>query len=124
MDSILLSVKKMLGIEPDCTDFDIDIIININSVLMFLNQIGIGPQNGFFISDEGDEWADIVGDRIDIDAVKTYVYLKVKLLFDPPTSNYVIEAIERQTKEIEWRLNTQMEMGTYQENEEVDEDDE
>lgn len=109
MNSILNSIKKMLGIHEDDTNFDQDIIININSVLMFINQLGIGPETGFTISDHSTIWSDLIGDRNDIEAVKTYVYLKVRLLFDPPQSSFVLDSIERQIAQIEWRLNIQVE---------------
>jgi hypothetical protein len=83
MDSILISIKKMLGIEDEYTHFDFDIIININSVLMTLNQLGVGPVVCFSITGKDELWTDFLGDSIDLDAVKTYVYLKVRLLFDP-----------------------------------------
>lgn len=109
MDSILVSVKKMLGIVEEDINFDQDIIININSVIMFLNQLGIGPETGFYIADDTKTWSDLIGDRIDLEAVKTYVYLKVRLLFDPPSSAFVLESIDRQIAQLEWRLNVQAE---------------
>jgi len=109
MDSILTSVKKMLGIEPEYTHFDPDIILNVNSVLLSLNQIGVGPNTGFSITGSDEKWTDLLGTRIDLEAVKTLIYLKVRLLFDPPTSSFVLEAMERQITEFEWRLNVQIE---------------
>lgn len=109
MTSILTSIKKMLGISEEDTNFDQDIIININSVLMFINQLGIGPESGFTISDSTSTWQDLIGERLDLEAIKTYVYLKVRLLFDPPQSAFVLESIERQIAQIEWRLNVQVE---------------
>jgi len=109
MDSILTSVKKMLGIEPEYTHFDPDVILNINSVLLSLNQIGVGPNTGFSITGSDEKWTDLLGTRIDLEAVKTLIYLKVRLLFDPPTSSFVLEAMERQITEFEWRLNVQIE---------------
>lgn len=99
----------MLGIEAEDTHFDLDIILNINSVLMLLSQIGIGPSGGIFISSNADVWSDLLGERTDLEAVKTYIYLKVKLLFDPPTSSFVLDSIERQITQFEWRLNVQSE---------------
>lgn len=107
MESILISVKKALGIEQDYTHFDPDIILHINSVLLTLNQIGIGPTTGFIITGNDESWVDLIGERKDIEAVKTLIYLKVRLLFDPPTSSFVLEAMERQITEFEWRLNVQ-----------------
>ena len=105
MDSILTSVKKMLGIPEDYEQFDMDIIIHINSVLTILNQLGVGPEEGFAITDKTDEWTDLIGDSTLIELVKSYVYLKVRLIFDPPQSSSIIEAMNRQINEFEWRIN-------------------
>jgi hypothetical protein len=111
VESILNSVKKMLGIESDYTHFDSDIILNINSVLLTANQIGVGPKEGFVISGEDELWTDFLGPRTDLEAVKTLVYLKVRLLFDPPSSAFVLDSMDRQITELEWRINSQMEVG-------------
>lgn len=104
-DSILTSIKKMLGITEECTDFDADLIIHINSVLMILTQIGVGPSEGFFIEDKSDFWEDFLEDDIEkLEAVKTFVYLKVRLIFDPPSSSAVAESFNRTISELEWRL--------------------
>lgn len=115
MDSILTSIKKMLGIEQEYTQFDLDIILNINSVLMTLSQLGVGPETGFAIIGAEETWDDFLGDRTDLESVKSYIYLKVRLLFDPPTSSFVLEAMERQINEFEWRLNVQAEGGVTDE---------
>jgi len=104
MDSILTSIKKLLGPEEDDTHFDPDIVMHINTVLMSLNQIGVGPETGFSISDKTKTWSDYLGTDINFEAVKSYIYLKVRLIFDPPSSTPLIEAIERQINELEWRL--------------------
>lgn len=104
MDSILTSIKKMLGIAEGCTDFDTDLIIHINSILMVLTQLGVGPKEGFTIEDKNDYWDDFVEDIEQLEAVRTYVYLKVRLIFDPPSSSSVIEAFNRTISELEWRL--------------------
>lgn len=110
MESILKSIKKMLGPTEDYDYFDPDIMIHINSVLMILNQLGVGPKNGFFITGADETWADYLGDDIHkIELVKSYIYLKVKLIFDPPTTGVLHEAMERQIQEFEWRLNVQAE---------------
>ena len=108
-DSILTSIKKLLGMTPEYTNFDTDIIIHINSVFMTLHQLGIGPENGFKITDESTFWNEYVEDEDNLEAVKTYVYLKVKLVFDPPTSSAVMEANKQMIQELEWRLNVQAE---------------
>ena len=105
MDSILTSVKKLLGVGEEYTHFDDDIIMHINSVIFILTQIGIGPDEGFVISSKDQTWDDFLQGRINIESVKSYVYLKVRLLFDPPSNSFLVEAIERQISEYEWRLN-------------------
>ena len=105
MDSILISVKKMLGIAAEYTHFDADIIIHINSVFMILNQLGEGPKEGFSISSDVETWDEFTNDNLTIESVKSYMYLKVGLLFDPPTSSNVLEARNRLVSELEWRLN-------------------
>jgi hypothetical protein len=79
---------------------------------MSLTQLGVGPDTGFLITDATQTWVDFLGDRKDLEAVKTFIYLKVRLLFDPPSSAFVLEAMERQIREIEWRLNIQAEPTT------------
>jgi hypothetical protein len=108
MDSILLSIKKLLGIEPEYTQFDQDIMMNINSVLMVLNQLGVGPTAGFTISSDMETWQNLLGDSKNIEAVKIYVYLKTRLLFDPPSNSFLVDAINRQITELEWRINIQV----------------
>lgn len=104
--SILLSVKKLLGISEDYTEFDSDLIIHINSVFMILNQLGVGPENGFTISDENATWDDFLAGNVQqLEAVKTYVYMKVRLMFDPPTNSSLVESMNQQVSELEWRLN-------------------
>lgn len=105
MDSILTSVKKMLGIPEEYEQFDMDIIMHINSVLMILTQLGVGPEEGFTIVDKSCKWADFIGDSTLIELIKSYVYLKVRLIFDPPQSSSIIEAMNRQISEFEWRIN-------------------
>lgn len=104
MESILTSIKKLLGIAEEYTHFDQDIIMHINSALFTLTQLGVGPSAGFSIDDAEDVWNDFV-DVSRVEAVKTYVYLNVRLVFDPPTSSTVIDAMDRRLKELEWRLN-------------------
>lgn len=104
MESILTSVKKMLGITEEYEHFDKDLIMHINSAFMTLTQIGVGPEKGFVIEDELATWTDFIEDSLQLQAVKSYVYLKVKLLFDPPLSSAVIESSNRTIAEFEWRL--------------------
>lgn len=103
-ESILTSIKKLLGIEESDTSFDVDILIHINSTLAFLNQLGIGPDAGIFVSDKSTTWAAILGENKFLVPAKSYVFLKVKLLFDPPLSSAAIESINKLIAEFEWRL--------------------
>lgn len=107
--SILTSIKKMLGMTEDYEPYDPVIIMHINSVLMILNQLGVGPSNGFSISDKTSTWSDFIRDDQKLESVKSYVYLKVKLLFDPPLQSTVMEAMNRMVNELEWRLNVEAE---------------
>lgn len=111
MDSILTSIKKLLGIAEDYTNFDTDIIIHINSVFSILTQLGVGPSEGFSISDANGVWSDFINDSTKIELVKTYIYLKVRLIFDPPQSSSVIDAMNRTISELEWRLNVAVDPG-------------
>lgn len=111
MDSILTSVKKLLGITEDCQDFDIDIMFHINTVFMILYQLGVGPDRPFSISDSSAVWADFIGEAQNIESVKTYVFMKVKTLFDPPQSSSVAEAQSNIISELEWRLNVAVDPG-------------
>lgn len=107
MESILTSIKKVLGIAEDYTQFDPDIIMHINSVFMELTQIGVGPSEGFRIEDEGYLWSDFIPDTdpIRFEGVKSYIGMKVQLMFDPPNNSARIAAMERQIERLEWRLN-------------------
>ena len=108
-ESILTSIKKLLGMTKEYNAFDTDIIMHINSVFMTLSQLGVGPETGFRIKDETATWSMYISDEDNLDAVKTYIYLKVKLVFDPPASSAVMEANKQMIKELEWRLNVQAE---------------
>lgn len=110
MDSILTSIKIMLGITKECTDFDSQIIMHINSVFMILNQLGVGPSDCFRIEDDLAIWSDFIKDEKNLESVKTYMYLKVKLIFDPPLSSAVKDATNQMIKELEWRLNFDTEL--------------
>jgi hypothetical protein len=111
MESILTSVKKLIGIEESYEHFDQDIIIYINSAFANLNQLGVGPTEGFNVESKTETWSDFIGERKDLESIKSYVYLKVRLIFDPPQMGYLVDAIKDQIKEIEWRLNVQVEGG-------------
>lgn len=104
MESILTSIKKMLGIAEEYTHFDADLIMHINSVLSILTQIGVGSSEGFSIKDENDVWEDFITEDSKLELVKSYTYMKVKILFDPPLISSVIESMNRIISELEWRI--------------------
>jgi hypothetical protein len=105
MESILTSIKKLLGITEEYEHFDPDIIMHINTVLVTLNQLGVGPEEGFNITSNAETWYDYLGDNMMIQGnVITFIYLSVKLLFDPPLSSAVLAAQERSIRELEWRI--------------------
>lgn len=112
-DSILNTVKKVLGLDPDYTAFDTDVIMHINSVFSTLHQLGVGPSQAFQIQDETETWFEFLGNETSINSVKTYVYLRVRLIFDPPATSFTIAAMEKQAQELEWRLNVQQEGERY-----------
>ena len=105
--SILTSIKKILGIYESDTSFDIDIMMHINTVFMILRQMGIGPAEGYSVTSSYDTWNDYLSNSSMLESVKTYVALKVRLIFDPPASSAIIEAMNRTINELEWRLNVQ-----------------
>lgn len=104
MESILTSIKKLLGIAEDYTHFDNDIIIHINSVFLILTQLGVGPPEGFVIQDATALWTDFVADDKNLELIKSYTYLKVKIMFDPPLSSAVLDSTNQLIKEYEWRI--------------------
>lgn len=108
-DSILLTEKKMLGIEPDDDSFDEELMVHINGILMTLHQLGIGMDQSFMVTSAQDLWDDLLEDRQDLQAVKTYIYLKLRQQFDPPSNSFVLTSMEKQIAELEWRLNVQAE---------------
>lgn len=103
-ESILISTKKANNVAEECADFDPDIITCINTVLSTLNQLNVGPEKGFTISDSSATWEEFMGSDPRLNFVKTYVHLKVRLLFDPPLQSTVMEAINNAIKELEWRI--------------------
>lgn len=107
--SILGSVKKTLNLQLDYTAFDEDILMHINTVFSTLNQLGVGPSLGFMIENDDATWDQFIGDDPRLNHVKSYVYLRVRLLFDPPTTGYHVQAMKEQIQEFEWRLNAQRE---------------
>lgn len=111
MDSILNSIKKLIGMDPEYTQFDTDLIIYINSMFAILKQVGVGPENGFSISDDSATWNEYLPDYDkNFEFVKTYIQQRVKLVFDPPLTSSVLDAMKETIKELEWRLNIAGEM--------------
>lgn len=108
-DSILNSVKKNLGLTSDYKAFDSDIIMHINSVFGTLHQLGVGPAQGYQITDEGEEWSDYTDNQVLLNPVKSYITLRIRMIFDPPTTSFHLEAIKEQIREFEWRISIQRE---------------
>lgn len=111
--SIFNSIKALLGPDADYDVFDQDILIFINSALATLTQLGIGPDEGFRITGPDETWSDLLGDAKDLDSVKEYIFMKVKMAFDPPTSSFVMSAYQEACKEFEWRLNIAVDPKKY-----------
>jgi hypothetical protein len=104
MESILTSIKKLLGVTEDYEHFDADIIMHINSVLAILTQLGVGPECGFSIKGKEEVWTDFITENSRLEFVKSYVHLKVRLLFDPPLNSSVADSMNRMIDELEWRI--------------------
>lgn len=107
-DSILLSTKKSLGLDPSMTHFDSDIMMCINSALNILTQYGVGPIEGFSIDSEKTTWEEFIGEETRLNMVKSYIYLKTKVMFDPPTVGALVSSYSEQIKELEWRISVQV----------------
>lgn len=107
--SILTNTKKVLGVDEGYTAFDADILMHINSAFSTLNQIGIGPEAGFAIEDAVPTWSAFLGNDLRLNSVKLYVYLRARVIFDPPSTSFVLAALKEQIQELEWRLNVQRE---------------
>lgn len=107
-DSILISIKKLLGITEEYTHFDQDIVMHINSVIFVLSQLGVETADGFAITGSNETWSDLlpnIDQRKTLESIKSYIYLKVRLLFDPPSASAVIESTNKLINELEWRIN-------------------
>lgn len=116
VESILTSIKLLLGITEDYDYFDAQIITHINSVFMILTQLGVGPPEGFIINDKSNTWNEFIQDGKNLELVKSYVHLKVRTLFDPPSSSVVMESTNRMINEFEWRLNAAAESNAQEVN--------
>ena len=104
INSILGSIKQMLGIDQSDTSFDDELIMHTNGALMIMTQLGVGPSGGFMITSDTEEWTDLLGDRTDLNLVFTDTYLRVRLIFDPPQNSFLVAAIEKQIAEYDWRI--------------------
>ena len=113
MNSILTSVKQLLGLSEAYTDYDNDIVLIINAAFMSLTQLGVGPEAGFSITDNKALWTDFLKTSIKLEGVKLYVSLKTRLSFDPPSSSFVLAALENQVKELEFRINILVDNDEY-----------
>ena len=113
-DSILDSTKKALGIDSTITDFDVDLTMHINSVLATLNQLGVGPANGYAIEDSEATWVDFLGEDPTLNNVRSYVYMKVRMMFDPPQTAHLVASMNEQINQLEWRLNVRREGTQWQ----------
>ena len=103
-DSVLLSIKQMLGISPEDTSFDVNVIMSINTALTILMDLGLTEVEDQIVTSDDVTWDELLGERTDIEYVKTYIYQKVKMIFDPPTSTAAIDAMQRSISELEWRI--------------------
>ena len=104
MESILDSIKHLLGIGADDTNFDTELLIHINGALMIVNQLGVGPEDGYSIVDKNNKWEEFILGQKNLELVKTVVYLRTRLTFDPPQNSFLVKAIEEQIKEYDWRI--------------------
>lgn len=109
MESILTTIKLMLGITEECKHFDIQLIPHINKALMRLSQLGVGPAKPVRIASNSDTWSKLLVESEDLEGAKDYIYLEVKKVFDPPTSSFVLDAMQRESDKLEWCLNVQAE---------------
>ena len=115
-ESILETIKRLLGGNIEGDYFDDELIIDINSTMSILTQLGVGPKDGFAITKDGNEdWESYIGDRQDIEMVKTYIYAKVRLMFDPPSNSFLVDSMKKLCDEFEWRLNVAIETPADQE---------
>ena len=104
-DSILMTIRKLVCGDPYADHFDTDLLVHINACFSILNQLGVGPESGFVVTDETQSWSSYVADNRILNMVKTYVTLKVKKIFDPPLTSSVLEAMDKEISQLAWRLN-------------------
>ena len=104
-DSILVTIRKLVCGDPYANHFYTDLLVHINACFSVLNQLGVGPEKGFAVTDETQNWSDYTADSTVLNLVKTYITLKVRLIFDPPLTSSVLEAMNKEISQLEWRLN-------------------
>ena len=104
-DSILMTIRKLVCGDPYADHFDTDLLVHINACFSILNQLGVGPENGFVVTDETQSWSSYSDNDLILNMVKTYVTLKVRVIFDPPLTSSVLEAMNKEISQLEWRLN-------------------
>lgn len=104
-DSILMTIRKLVCGDPYADHFDADLLVHINACFSILNQLGVGPENDFIVTDETQSWSSYIADNYILNMVKTYITLKVRVIFDPPLTSSVLEAMNKEISELEWRLN-------------------
>lgn len=121
-ESILTSIKKLLGIPEEYEHYDMDLIIHINSVFSILNQLGVGPSKPFIISDDTSTWDEFIPDESFIACAKSYVYQRVKILFDPPTTSFNLDAVKNTINELEWRMSVMVNSAKYEDSDEPEEE--
>jgi hypothetical protein len=108
MDSILLTIRTMLGIPDGFDGFDVPILSGINSAIFSLSQLGVGPDGGLVVTDDSQTWTELYDGVTNLESVKAYVWLKTRLIFDPPGTSFLLTAIQNQVVELEWRLQTEV----------------
>lgn len=111
-DSILMTIRKLVCGNPYADHFDTNLLVHINACFSILNQLGVGPENGFVVTDETQSWSSYIADNYRLNMVKTYVSLKVQKIFDPPLTSSVLEAMDKEISELEWRLNVAVDPAT------------
>lgn len=111
-DSILMTIRKLVCGDPYADHFDTDLLVHINACFSILNQLGVGPENGFIVTDQTQSWSSYIADNYILNMVKTYITLKVRLIFDPPLTSSVLEAMNKEISQLEWRLNVAVDPAT------------
>jgi hypothetical protein len=111
-DSILMTIRKLVCGDPYADHFDTDLLVHINACFSILNQLGVGPENGFVVTDETQSWSSYIADNHILNMVKTYITLKVRVIFDPPLTSSVLEAMNKEISQLEWRLNVAVDPAT------------